>query len=63
MSRTNGNLAELRRLLTRAAVVVLVLAAPLIAARAGDDAPVGGVYEKKSAGAGFVLLVALQRAG
>ncbi|WEX07703.1 hypothetical protein [Chelativorans sp. AA-79] len=56
----NLNLAELFHLMARAAMVLSVLALPLML-MGGADGAGGGLYEKKTAGAGFVLLVSLQR--
>ena len=64
MAHLNLNIAELRRLLARATMVLSILALPLItmtSVQAGGEGMLG-FQAKKSSGAGLVLLVSLQRA-
>jgi len=57
-----ANLSELRSLLARAVMALSVMAIPLMAVsglHAVDST--NGFYKKQSPGAGFVLLVSIQR--
>ena len=64
MTRHLENLLECLRLLPRAMVVMLVISAPILAVpslRAADQTIIEAPTVKKT-GAGFVLMVSLQRA-
>ena len=63
MNRTAINALQTLRLLPRAALVLIVLSAPVLPIpimRAGADTTIDGPATKKH-GVGFVLLVSLQR--
>jgi hypothetical protein len=64
MSRLISETLKCLRLLPRAALVVLVIAAPVLAVpsiRAAESTTIEAPANKKT-GAGFVLMVSLQRA-
>lgn len=64
MNRTTANIAKTIRLLPRAALILLALAAPVLAVplmRADNGATIEAPTMRKGSGAGFVLLVSLQR--
>jgi hypothetical protein len=63
MSRINTNLKTVLRLLPRTAIMLMLLAAPVLAVpgiHAGSGATIEAPAMKKT-GAGLVLLVSLQR--
>jgi hypothetical protein len=63
MNRINANLRTILRLLPRAAVMLVLLAAPVLAVpslQAGNGNTIEAPAMKKT-GAGLVLLVSLQR--
>jgi hypothetical protein len=63
MSRINANLKTILRLLPRAAIMLVLLAAPVLAVpslQSGNGTTIEAPAMKKT-GAGLVLLVSLQR--
>jgi hypothetical protein len=63
MNRINANLRTILRLLPRTAIMLALLAAPVLAVpslQSGNDATIEAPAMKKT-GAGLVLLVSLQR--
>jgi hypothetical protein len=64
MTLTTANIAKTLRLLPRASLILLSLAAPVLAVplmRADNGATIDAPTMRKGSGAGFVLLISLQR--